>query len=245
MSWKRAFLYIATTTILALVVSGIISTPHVPGEAPVAGGIFLDRPAPPSVEGEEYLIYRTVIRKWLVPWEAAGQLGDGSLVAVLGQTDLSESHRGMTMTGVKRLYDALPAVSFETCFDYFHRNALAYPLSDDFDPGAGAVLLSPSELTGLLPRGEGGDGWKAFHQARPELAGMLMFSRIGFDDERREALVSFWYWHGPGRATGEIDYLRNKQSGWTIRARYRLADSQWRRFGSIPRLPAGGQAVSR
>jgi hypothetical protein len=67
----------------------------------------------------------------------------------------------------------------------------------------------------LSPR----DFWEQFYRTYPGSAGILEFSRVGFDDGFARALVYVEHLHGNRAMSGEYLLLSHGANGWTIEKR--------------------------
>lgn len=79
-----------------------------------------------------------------------------------------------------------PGFSEETLADFLAKNRERHPIDPHLNPEGRLICLSDEESQSMFVDT---DGWNRFYQAFPESAGMVEFSRVGFNQEVTQALV--------------------------------------------------------
>lgn len=81
------------------------------------------------------------------------------------------------------------------------------------------VLISDSDLLKFFPTEQGRtlEQWNEFYKLYPSSAGYNSFSKVGFDKQRKNALVYFINWCGPLCGTGTYVLVEKGENGWTVK----------------------------
>jgi len=107
--------------------------------------------------------------------------------------------------------DPLPASLVDS---YRARNATAYTLSPNLDIEQDYVMMSQEDFDQIF--GLKGQAWGRFEEQYPGASGFVLFSRVGFNDEKNQALVDLGYRCGDLCGSGGL-YLLVKENGqWKV-----------------------------
>ena len=114
-----------------------------------------------------------------------------------------------------------PYLSHEAIADFLEINEQPIRLERPLDVPLPTVLLSPVQLTELIPRAD----WEAFHERYSGANGFIRFSRVGLSPAQDQAVV--YVDHRYGNLGGQIAYvvLLREQQGWRIRDFLRMGGS--------------------
>ncbi len=150
-------------------------------------------------DGDEYKAYSDLINSRYIG-------DDVSLIVLEDQTNAESNDINIGMSGVDR----------ETIEDYQAKNKRAFSLERLFNLKADYELISDGEYQDLFePDPE--SGWDIFYSIYPESQGILTLSRIGFNENRTQALVHARNQAGP---TTEEDYyylLEKNGASWVVK----------------------------
>jgi hypothetical protein len=159
---------------------------------------FLSQPAGGDLDAEEQAVYSVLLRDYDRP------------SIVLSQTTDS----GFDFTGQTKKPNGMHHLSRELWEDYLARNDRSYPLSTEMAIGREYTLLDAEEMSDIFTNYQ--DGWEEFYIRYPDSPGITTFSRVGFNQDRTEALVymgtQFHYLAG----AGNLIRLEKKDGEWKI-----------------------------
>ncbi|MGD8794801.1 MAG: hypothetical protein PVF47_19790 [Anaerolineae bacterium] len=173
------------------------ATPRPPGpDSPIPTAT-----PPPGVEAEEYAIYSALIRQNPIGYN----LGD--FIVVRGQTVGSLDMFETTLENVH----PLPASLVDS---YRAQNAASHALSSNLDIEQDYVMMSQEDFDKIF--GLKGQAWGRFQERYPEASGFVLFSRVGFNDERDQALVDFGYRCGDLCGAGGLYLLVKEDGQWKV-----------------------------
>jgi hypothetical protein len=122
--------------------------------------------------------------------------------------------------GVPKPTGEFSALSRQTADDFTSRNKQAYELSDQFNLDVKITFITSGEIKKMFQKSFGNpDGWETFHRRYPTANGMITLSRVGFNEDRSQALIFVGY--GCGWLCGGGDYvlLKKKDGAWKIEAK--------------------------
>ena len=136
----------------------------------------------PNIEAGEYAVYSALIRQNPIGYHL------GASIVVREQTvaDLDMFER--TLENVH----TLPASLVDS---YRSRNAASYTLDPNLDIEQDYSMLPQAEFEQIFLHRKG-SVWTTFQEAYPEAGGMIIFSRVGFDEKGEKA------WQSLGFAVG-------------------------------------------
>jgi hypothetical protein len=156
---------------------------------------------PPSIEAEEYAVYSALIQQNPIGYNL------GAFIVVQEQTvaDLDMFER--TLENV----DKLPSSLVDS---YRSRNAASYTLTLNLDVEQDYVLMPQEEFDKIL--GRKGARWTDFEARYPGGSGMIVFSRVGFNADGDEALVSMGYRCGDLCGAGGLYLLVKEEGTWKV-----------------------------
>jgi hypothetical protein len=161
-------------------------------------------------DGEEYAVYAALLKEMFVRKETK-QLVVKKHTLV---DDLSVGDPALTAK--------FATLSQRTVDDFKSRNEQSYELNDQFNLGVKINFISREELDKLFPsppREGAPDGWETFNQRFPTAYAIITLSRVGFNEDRSQALIFVAF--GCGWLCGEGNYvfLTKKDRAWKIEAK--------------------------
>jgi hypothetical protein len=158
----------------------------------------------PQMDAEEQSVYAAVLLKlYAAPNYVIMNTSTTSLVGI-EDTSSTLDHVLLNMHDV----------GVETIQSFRNRNDAAYTLRPDMQIGAGYVLLTQVEKTGLFNQNR--DGWQLFYEKYPDAPGITTLSRVGFNNALDQALVyagtqSQWL-----AGAGYYLFLKKVNGTWTV-----------------------------
>jgi hypothetical protein len=155
---------------------------------------------------DEYSVYEAVVNDWLIKLGDRGLIVRDRTALVISIDDLEKE-----LVFVKSNFaGCLP----ETISDFKAKSISSYPVESFLSQLDGYTLISHDKIVELFSYK---DGWGRFYQNYPDAAGILTFSRVGFNRYKSQALVcvsSQW-----GDFSGAGAYLlldKNNLGIWSI-----------------------------
>ena len=168
---------------------------------------------------EEYAVYSALIRSRY--HRGFGMPGGDYMTQPVG-VYIIEENTSVKKSGRKHMKETLQwaceqmseTVSQETLEDFLTKNEQSYSLGDFFDLPARVMFISDIEETKIFWKGF---SWMEFYAKYPFAQGVMTVSRVGFDVERKKALVYVGNMEG-GLAGAGFFFLLIKEGGvWTVR----------------------------
>jgi len=83
------------------------------------------------------------------------------------------------------------------------------------------IVVSPKELAQIFDSRNVNDNWQEFYSMYENAAGYIKFSRIGYNDDKTQALVEAGHFFASLGGQGSIIYLVKQQGSWVIQDRLR------------------------
>lgn len=153
---------------------------------------------------DEYEIYAILAKEWFGGKEF-------KTITVLSEI----SGCGRATNSIDPAYAKIPELKFaEMAADCLQKKA-ARLRPDQLGVGKKVLLLSENKMKLLFAVGCE-VGWKKFYKQYPKSNGQMYFSRVGFDNERRFAGVSFGFQRGCLSGEGYVIFLEKSGSDWRI-----------------------------
>ena len=162
-------------------------------------------------EPEEYAVYAVLLKEFM------GKETKQLVIMKHTAVDDISGHDPSQMLG------RLSPLTKETAEDFKVKNARSYELSNKFNLQVEISFLTKDEVKELFGRRDDKrDGWSIFHQKYPTAGAIITLSRVGFSDDRTQALV--FVAHGCGWLCGEGNYivLTKKDGAWKVEKRSML-----------------------
>jgi hypothetical protein len=158
----------------------------------------------PQMDSEEQSVYAAVLLKLYAAPDYV--IMDTSTTSLAGIEDTSSTLDHVLLN----MHD----VDADTIQSFRNRNDAAYTLSPDMQIGAGYVLLTQVEKTGLFNQNR--DGWQLFYEKYPDTPGITTLSRVGFNNALDQALLyagtqSQWL-----AGAGYYLFLKKVNGTWTV-----------------------------
>lgn len=161
-------------------------------------------------------IYSTLLRKASYP-------DDGGDVVTLRTVTFSSSEPGSLwglnqILAVRDYTDARwkktsPPVAEDLKEDFFKRNVSPTDISVPSEISDNYIHLTSDEMASIFA--DKYIGWDNFHSKFPR-AGIIDFSKIGFNKDRSQALVFMSKTSGPKNGVGDYYVLAHRYDGWHI-----------------------------
>jgi hypothetical protein len=154
---------------------------------------------PPDIEAEEYAVLAALIQHNPIGFDL------GSSLVIREQTVADLDSLDRTWENV----DPPPA---ELVDSYRSRNVARYTLGRNLDLEQDYTLMTEEEFDEIF-RG-GGAIWPKIEAKYPEARGVLIFSRVGFDADGDQALVSMGFRCGDLCGAGGLYLLVKEEGSW-------------------------------
>ena len=108
----------------------------------------------------------------------------------------------------------LPGIQADTIADFKAESKKADQFKNEFSLKVPCILVSDEETNAIF-RTSGG-GWDSFYKKYPGAQGILSFSRVGFDRQRKQALVYFGNQRQVLDGAGYLALLAKKDRTWVM-----------------------------
>ena len=116
-----------------------------------------------------------------------------------------------------------------TADDFVRKNVESSCLLSKLELPLPYVLLTESESTAIWNRpdreslrGRPMDGWKIFHEQYPGAGGAIRFSRVGFNEDKKQALVEVGIQADWLMGHGGVILLFHGEAGWEVSSELHL-----------------------
>jgi hypothetical protein len=135
-----------------------------------------------GIEDEEYAVYSALINE---------NTGDENINRPLVIKDKPTAWVGSLEEEKSTFYEDLqkssPNLSSETLDDLQAKNDETHTFTRRFDIKRKYILVSEKEIDDIFKKG--GGRWEEFYRRYPETRGFVTFSRVGFNNDKTQALV--------------------------------------------------------
>jgi hypothetical protein len=160
-------------------------------------------------ETEEYAVYSDLM-------ESKFKRGNVEQVLIFSQTRVGTPELlEMDLADFQEYTPLAP----ELVTSFMDRNQQPHPLERLLDLDIEYQLFTQEQLDELQAEDEASD-WKLFYEKYSNTVGFIYFSRVGFNADLSQALVSYSQYHYDQPITGGY-YLMVRQDGqWTVEASY-------------------------
>lgn len=111
-------------------------------------------------------------------------------------------------------------VSQSTLDDFRAKNQQLHKFADNLNLKVEHKLITEQEFSRLVPIKGGIPDWSPFYNKYPDAAGVIYFSKVGFNRERTEALVQIGRGCGRGCGEGGFMFLTKVDGIWKIKDSY-------------------------
>lgn len=111
-------------------------------------------------------------------------------------------------------------VSESTLDDFRAKNEQPHRFAADLNLKVEHKLITRQEIHKLVPIKDGLMDWSPFYNKYPDAAGVIYFSKIGFNQDRTEALVQIGRGCGRGCGEGGFMFLTKVDGIWKIKDSY-------------------------
>ncbi len=112
------------------------------------------------------------------------------------------------------LNQEIPNLNEETISGFQTANKEDKKLENNFTTNGRIIFLSEKEESKIFRKNQ--DGWARFYKKYPKARGIVTFSRVGFNQERTQALVSVSYSCGGLCGQGNFIFLQMKEGKWAV-----------------------------
>lgn len=164
-----------------------------------------------DVSDEEYAVYSAVINKMFSGGKVT--FDTQAKVKLLVITD----HNITTLRAYppENLdWRRLPELLEETFDDFVRKNKEVQKLKDNFKIELKRTLIKKDEIENIFKDRE--NGWEKFYKSFPDSGGYIGLSRVGFDKEKKQAIVYIEHYCHDLCATGHFLLLKKGKEGWEV-----------------------------
>jgi hypothetical protein len=156
---------------------------------------------------EEYAVYDATISSLFEGGKVTFDSGAEVRHLVIRELTVADDiEPGLLADDGTRLRQGLATLTTSTVDDYKEKNKTARRLERAFDLSIPYVLVEDQSLEALLA-GDRGRGWRVFYEQHPDSGGVVGLSRVGFNNDRTQALVFVQHQCGDTCASGNYVLL--------------------------------------
>ncbi len=170
------------------------------------------KPAPSKDSDNETQVYSAILNERYV--DTTKYVGEKAKLLLIADETSPSIERFQEYRKDMRL------VSQNTLNDYQSKNEQSYKLSKKFDIGVKYLFIDAQEMNRLVVIKVGIPDWNRFYAKYPDAAGVISFSRIGFNQEFTEALVLVGRGCGRGCGEGAFLFLTKVDGIWKVKDSY-------------------------
>lgn len=110
-----------------------------------------------------------------------------------------------------------PDIDVAIFTDFTDKNDSAYNLGNQFTvPSKTITLITNEEVQHFFTPANVNQGWIDFYKKHPDSDGMIDFTRVGFNKDKNQAIVSVGHYYASLGADGLLIYLTKKNNNWKI-----------------------------
>lgn len=150
-----------------------------------------------DLDAEEYAVISAVL---ISGRQDDGDAKTGGVLVIQDMTVAWHGFDDKPETFYAALKESSKELLDETIEDYKAKNKEPHKLSERLDAKVRYVLADTREIDGFFEK-NGVSGWEDFYKKYPNSGGYFMFSRVGFNSDKTQALV--YKAHGCGGLCGE------------------------------------------
>ena len=178
-----------------------------------------------SLEWEDYAVYRAVLlQKFNKPERERFVIRQ-----VLQALGLRLHSKETVQSKILQWRLKLNGLEATTADDFVRKNVENSSLESKLELPLPYVLLTESESTEIWNRpdkeslrGRPMDGWKIFRERFPGAGGCISFSRVGFNEHKKKALVEVGIQADWLMGHGEVILLSLEETGWKVSSELHL-----------------------
>ena len=168
-----------------------------------------------EISDEEYAVYSAVINKMFADGKVTFDTQEQVKLLVITDHTISllrASH--LEKQDWASLKQRLPEELWEIINDFAVKNKEPKQLKDNFKVELKRTLIKKDEIE-QMSKGEE-NAWKRFYKSFPNSGGYIGFSRIGFDTEKKQAVVYMEHNCHELCASGHFLLLKKTEEGWRV-----------------------------
>ncbi len=191
---------IVSRTVLALLFAPVCFLPSAPGQQKLTASV---------PDADEYAIYSLIIRT---------RFDHRGLTKIVIKEHSGMSYLTDQMRDERQFWsyvrNKLPGIQADTVADFKAENKTADQFKNEFSLKVPCILVTDEETNAIFRAS--GDGWYSFYKKYPGAQGILTFSRVGFDRQRKQALVYFGNQRQSLDGAGYLALLAKKDRTWVM-----------------------------
>lgn len=164
-----------------------------------------------KISKEEYAVYSAVINKSFAGGKVTFDTQAKVKLLVIADRNITtlRTYRPESID-LKRL----PELSEETFNDFVQKNEDIQKLKDNFTIELQRTLIKKDEIERIFKDRE--KGWEKFYKSFPDSGGYIGLSRVGFDKEKKQAIMYMEHYCRDLCATGHFLLLKKSKEGWEV-----------------------------
>ncbi len=118
---------------------------------------------------------------------------------------------------LKSLAEVVNGLDTTLFIDYVQKNDSSFHLDNRFSiPSKKVVLITREEIHDIFTGNGVNDGWETFYRKYPGSSGEIIFSRIGYNTSKTQALVEMGNMYASLGGEGQVIYLEKENGQWRL-----------------------------
>ncbi len=145
---------------------------------------------------------------------------NGSKLVIQQQTvEKKFGYDAFIMLGNISTFEYYNKIKLDTAMvdDFKNKNAKTYKLENKFSIPQSVVLISNKELQNIF---RDNMGWLRFYMKYPTSRGLIEIDRVGFNDNKTQALLQFGHQDDWLAGRSDLFFLTKDEGKWIIKANY-------------------------
>ncbi len=114
----------------------------------------------------------------------------------------------------------MPNLLEETKKDFNSKNDKTYTLEKKFTFKSNYKFISEADKQNIFKDDFPDESWKTFYKKYPKALGLYHFSRVGFNNDKNQALIVSYESRGSLWMEGKLFFLVKKKNGWYVEKDY-------------------------
>jgi hypothetical protein len=164
-----------------------------------------------KISKEEFAVYSAVINKSFAGGKVTFDTQSKVKLLVIADHNITtlRAYRPESVDFMR-----LPELSEQTFNDFVQKNEDLQKLKDNFTIELKRTLIKKDEIERIFKDEE--KGWEKFYKSFPDSGGYIGLSRVGFDKEKKQAIVYMEHYCHDLCASGHFLLLKKGKEGWEV-----------------------------
>ena len=152
-------------------------------------------------------------------------INNETIPARIVEKNLSKSHVSNGFYEEKTLKEMIPDLTDEIIKDFNSKNLKSHQVERKFTFAGKYELVNKWDLNNIFSSNGFEDlfkSWEDFYQKYPKSDGFIEFSRVGFDRDKKRAIIFTNHYCGVTCAEGSYAFYAKENNKWVVKTKVRL-----------------------